>query len=50
MVREVIWNDQALADVESIKDHIARGSVGQRLLRNILRSFEESPQEEYIYA
>ena len=27
MVREVIWNDQALADVESIKDFIALDSV-----------------------
>jgi toxin ParE1/3/4 len=27
MVREVIWNDQALADVESIKDYIARDSL-----------------------
>jgi plasmid stabilization system protein ParE len=26
MVREVVWNDQALADVESIKDFIARDS------------------------
>lgn len=26
MVRQVIWNDQALADVESIEDYIARDS------------------------
>ena len=29
MVREVIWDDQALADVESIKDYIARDSLAR---------------------
>ena len=27
MVREVIWSDQALADVASVKDYIARDSL-----------------------
>jgi plasmid stabilization system protein ParE len=29
MVREVIWNDQALADVESIKDYIGHDSLAR---------------------
>jgi plasmid stabilization system protein ParE len=29
MVREVIWNDQALADVEAIKDYIALDSLAR---------------------